>query len=493
MNITNGNELVFLGAHQLAKAIRERSVSAVEVLQAHLEQIVRHNSALNAIVTLDKEGAYQQAKAADAALGRGEVLGPLHGVPVTIKDCYETAGLRTTCGWKPLADYIPKHDATAVARLRSAGAIILGKTNLPELSQGFQTDSHLLGRGNNPWNLDCTPGGSTGGGAAAVAAGLSPLEIGSDIGGSVSIPAHFCGVFSLKPTEHRVSYAGMVKERPGALRAPSRLRVVGPLARCVEDLRLCLTLIEGADGRQWEVPPAPIEKFLERPLKEYRFAWTDDFGGVPVTQETRAMLTKLAGTLEDLGCRVEYRKPPGFDFMEALAVCGEITGYEANVTDQPAKLLLYRLLNKLPLNVGPYLRGFAKSSALDMRRYAQVLDRRDQFVAKMEDFLSDWDAWICPVTPGPAFTHRKLITPLGEPLEVEGQKLPYWVWGASYTAIANLTGNPAVVLPVISTAQNLPLGVQLLGRRWHDMELLSIAQKLSEEVTGIMAPRPPGY
>jgi amidase len=492
MKITDSNELVFLGAHQLARAIRERKVSAVEVLQAYLDQIARYNPALNAIVTLDAEGALKQAKAADVALKRGEVLGPLHGVPVTIKDCFETAGLRTTCGWKPLADYIPKQDATAVSRLRSAGAIILGKTNLPELSRGFQTDSPLLGRANNPWNLDYTTGGSTGGGAAALAAGLSPLEIGGDVGGSIRIPAHFCGVFGLKPTEHRVSYAGVVKELPGALRAKSRQLVIGPMARCIEDLRLCLSLIEGADGRQWEVPPAPIEKFSERPLKDYRFAWTDDFGGVPVTQETRTMLTKLAGALEDLGCRVEYSKPKGFDFGEAIEVCGEILGCEVNVTEEPAKVLLYRLLNKLPLNVGPLMRGIGKSSALNMRRYAQALDRRDHFMAKMENFLADWDAWICPVTPGPAFTHRKLTTLLGEPLAVEGQKLPYWVWGTSYAAIANLTGNPAVVLPVTQTAQNLPIGVQLFGRRWHDMELLSIAQKLSEEVTGTMAPRPPG-
>jgi amidase len=189
----------------LARAIRERTISAKEVLEADLAQIALHNPKLNAIVTLDEERARQRAKEADEAIARGENWGPLHGVPVTIKDFYATAGLRTTCSYKPLANYIPQQDATVVARLRSAGAIILGKTNLPMLGLGIQTDSPLFGRANNPWNLNYTPGGSTGGGAAAVVAGLSPLELGGDGGGSIRLPSHFCGVFGLKPTEHRVS------------------------------------------------------------------------------------------------------------------------------------------------------------------------------------------------------------------------------------------------------------------------------------------------
>ncbi len=310
------SDLVFSSAHQLAKDIRDRQVSSLEVLEAYLKQISQHNSKLNAIVTLDEERSRQRAKAADEALARGEIWGALHGVPVTIKDYFETAGLRSTCSYKPLANYIPNTDATAVARLRTAGAIILGKTNLPMLGIGLQTDSPLFGRANNPWNLGCTPGGSTGGGAAAVAAGLSPLELGGDGGGSIRAPSHFCGVFGLKPTEHRVSFAGLILGLPGGSRGWRHLAVVGPLARSVEDLRLCLSLIEGADNREWEVPPAPKETVPQRPLQACRFAWTDDFGGVPITADTRAILENLAITLEQLGCRVERCNPPGFDFAQ---------------------------------------------------------------------------------------------------------------------------------------------------------------------------------
>ncbi|MEW6497248.1 MAG: amidase [Cyanobacteriota bacterium] len=307
------NELVFLPAHELAQGIRDRNFSAVEVLDSHLSQIVKYNSSLNAIVTLDEERARERAKEADEALARGENWGALHGVPITIKDYLATARLRTTSSYPAFANDIPTEDATVVARLRAAGAIILGKTNMPMLTQGFQTDSPLFGRTNNPWNLGYTPGGSSGGGAAAVAAGLSPLDLGGDIGGSIRIPAHMCGIFGLKPTEYRVSNAGVVGRKAGSLTSVRHLRVLGPLARSITDLQLCLSLIEGADNRDWLVQSAPMEMSGEFSLSHYRFAWTDDFGGVPVTADTRMTLEKLTRELEALGCRVERCHPPNFN------------------------------------------------------------------------------------------------------------------------------------------------------------------------------------
>jgi amidase len=187
------NDILFSTATALARAIREKQVSAMEVLDAHLAHIAKHNPALNAIVTLDVEGARQRAQAADTALAHGETWGPLHGVPLTLKDAHSVAGMRTTAGFEPLKGYIPPKDGAIAARLKSAGAIILGKTNVPVLLGNFQTENPIFGRSNNPWNLDRTPGGSSGGACAAVAAGLVPLEIGSDLGGSIRLPAHFCG------------------------------------------------------------------------------------------------------------------------------------------------------------------------------------------------------------------------------------------------------------------------------------------------------------
>src|SRR4051812_18730606 len=192
----------FSGVNDIAAAIRAKRVSSVEVVDLYLQRIAKHNKALNAVCTLDEEGARKRAKEADDALARGELKGPLHGVPMTIKDALETEGLRTTGGFPPLANHVPRRDATAVARLKAAGAILLGKTNVPPLSADYRADNPIFGRTNNPWDLSRTPGGSTGGGSAAVSAGLSAFDVGSDLAGSVRTPAHFCGLFGLKPTEH---------------------------------------------------------------------------------------------------------------------------------------------------------------------------------------------------------------------------------------------------------------------------------------------------
>ncbi|MFQ5823294.1 MAG: amidase [bacterium] len=486
------SDLVFHTVNQLASAIRERKVSAMEVLKTQLSHIAQHNPALNAIVTLNEDRALQRAKEADSVLAQGELWGPLHGVPVTIKDAFETAGLRTTSSHKPLADYVPKQDATVVARLRAAGAIILGKTNMPELAMDVQCNSPLFGRANNPWDLGRTPGGSTGGGAAAVAAGLSPLEMGSDVGGSIRLPAHFCGVFGLKPTEHRVSGAGHIPGLPGDPKSVRYLRAIGPLARSVEDLKLCLSIIAGPDGRDWDIPPVPLDNPSKRALPELRFAWTDNFGGVPVTTESRAVLNKLARSLTELGCRVERHNPPGFDFEDAWETYGEILGTAVGVhVPLPLRVLGY-LLGPIMYMNDPTTRATMRGFGLIMQRFVKALTRRDALMKSMENFLSKWDAWLCPVSSTPAFTHRK--SSMGWPgkhIEVDSQKVPYWVGSMSYTTVLNLTGNPVVVLPLARSKDGLPIGVQVVGRRWHDLELLDIAAKIVEVTGGYQ--RPPGY
>jgi amidase len=461
-------------------------------MQAHLSHIAQHNPALNAIVTLDEERALQRAKEADAALARGEIWGPLHGVPVTIKDAFETAGLRTTSSFPPLANYVPKRDATIVARLRAAGAIILGKTNMPILTVDIQSNSPLFGRANNPWDLSRTTGGSTGGGAAAVAAGLSPLELGSDGGGSIRIPSHFCGVFGLKPTEHLVPGTGHIPDLPGAPKSLRHICSFGPLARCVQDLRLCLALIAGPDGQDMDVPPVPLEGTPARPLRELRFAWTDDFGGVPVTMETRAALERLAGTLAGLGCRVERANLPGFDFKLVWQTYGTIMGTIAGMSLPLPLRALGRLAGPIISRHEPIYRAIMQGTRRDMRRYFEALTRRDALIEALERFLSEWDAWLCPVSCTPAFTHRRSgVTWPAQTIEVDGIKIPYWKASISYTTPFNLTGNPVVVLPMAKSKEGLPIGGQVVGQRWRDLELLGVAEQLAE-VTGPYQ-CPPGY
>src|SRR5213078_2116751 len=229
-----------------------------EVLEAHLAQIDTHNAALNAIVTMDAERARERAREADKALARGELWGPLHGVPFTLKDAHATAGMRTTTGFPPLADYVPQEDSTVTARLKAAGGILLGKTNVAMMLGDYQTTNPIFGRTNNPWNIERTPGGSSGGAAAALAAGMTPFDIGTDLSASIRIPAHFCGVFCLKPTEQRVSLAGLIPDPRGTPRSVRIMSCIGPMARTVEDLPLLYPIIAGPDGRDTEVPPVPV-------------------------------------------------------------------------------------------------------------------------------------------------------------------------------------------------------------------------------------------
>ncbi|BAY22950.1 amidase [Calothrix sp. NIES-2100] len=457
-------DLVFLGAHQLAKAIRDRQVSSTEVIEAYLRQIAQYNPELNAIVTLDAENTIALSKAADQALAQGENWGILHGVPVTIKDTLETKGLRTTSSYQPLANYVPKQDATVVARLRAAGAIILGKTNTPQLADNFQTNSPLFGRTNNPWNHEYTPGGSTGGGASAIAAGLSPLELGSDIGGSIRVPAHFCGIFGLKPTEHRVSTLGHIPELPGTPKTIRHLQTIGTLARSVEDLRLCLSLIEGSELYQPEEMLIPQQINPVNTLQSYRYAWSAGFGDIPATAETKAALEKLASSLADLGCCIEqHNQLPNFDSNGVWDTYLNIYNFELGLL-QPDLTQIQQQQN-----------------------YITALSERDTLIATMEKFLSNWDAWLCPVVPVPAFTHRQP----GEPIEVDGCEFSYLEAIGAYTTIFNLTGNPAVVMPFTQSQDGLPIGVQVVGQRGSDMKLLEIAEKLTQ-VTGFFQ-RPPGY
>ncbi len=482
------SNLVFLPAYQIARGIRARTFSAVEVLEAYLAQIAQHNSKLNAIATLDETRARKRAKEADEALARGEIWGALHGVPITVKDALETEGLRTTSNYQPLANYVPQQDAIAVARLRAAGAIIMAKTNCATLAGDYQADGSMFGRANNPWNLDYTPGGSTSGGAAAVAAGLSPLELGSDGGGSIRQPAHCCGIYGFKPTDRLVPTIGHLPELPGYPQSIRHVLTIGALARSIEDLKLCLTLIAGTDPRQPEIPPVCLVNPPEKSLSSLRLAWTPELGNLTVDREISSALTNFMAQLADVGCQIEQKVPQEFDFDTAWETYGGFYALEI-LTAEPTfswanlwltlKTQYYKNQVDRQYRNSPVERGLFKSFPANFAKYMQALTQRDRFIAQMDRFLAEWDAYICPVSTISAFPHQ----PQGKPITVNGIKLPYITACAAYTILFNLTGHPVVVIPIGQTKNGLPIGVQIVGKRWQDLELLAIAQKFTE-VTG---------
>ncbi|NEZ60306.1 amidase [Adonisia turfae] len=491
------SDLVFLPAHKLAKMIRDGKISAVALLEAHLDQINRYNPRLNAICTLDAEGARKQAQQADDALAKGENWGPLHGVPMTVKDIFETAGLQTTVGYPPLKDYVPKQDATVVARLRAAGAVIMGKSNLAELAADFQSTNSLFPRVNNPWNVDYTAGGSSGGSAAVVAAGLSPLEIGNDIAGSVRQPAHFCGVYGLKPTERRISTAGHIPETPGMPHCLRQMLTIGCFARSIEDLRLGFSLLAGADPRRPEIPPVPLDVPSDKELSELKIAWIYEWPEIPVAAEILAAMQTVVQTLTEAGAQTDQWSPGDFDLSEIWTLYGQMAAYLNNYaqpkdwyTIRRSLTLLYRTATQGDRNLrqlGNFAKFWPELLRPSLKGYFETLTERDNYIARLDAALEPWDVWLMPVAATAAFTHR----PAWTVVEVNGKQYPHSIANGAYTIPFSLSGHPAVVIPVGQTSQGLPVGVQLVGKRWREMELLSIAQMLDQYIGECW--QPPGY
>ncbi len=486
--------IVFATASQLAQMIRDKEVSAVEVLNAYLEQIAKHNGKINAIATLDREKALKKAKEADEALAQGENWGTLHGVPVTIKDTFETAGLLTTAGYKPLRNYIPTQDATVVARLRQAGAIILGKTNLAEMASDYQSTNELFGRVNNPWNLDYTPGGSSGGSAAAIAAGFSALELGNDASGSTRQPAHFCGVYALKPTDRRLSTAGHIPEAPGMPKCIRQLMTVGSFARSIEDLRLCLSLTVGVDPRQPDVPPVPLDEGETKSLQHLRIAWSDSWEQMTPTSEIKEAINLTINQLKSVCGDMERWTSPPFDLPSAFKVCNQLTAlnfvysqpvdFDASQKNLPAMFREAtqgdKKLRDLS-NLSQFLPSLLNPS---LKQYFELLTQRDRFIAEMDKALENFDVWLCPVAMTTAFTHR----PKGAVIEIEERKVPYFLANGGYTMLFNLTGHPVVIIPIGQTKNRLPIGMQIVGKRWREMKLLAIAKQIDEIVGDFQHP-----
>ena len=442
-------------AHALADAIRRRQLSSRELLEHYLARVERLNPTLNAVVTLDPDGARRAADHADAALTRGEDVGPLHGVPMTIKDSFETAGLRSTCGF-PDWDSVPDRDAEAVARLRRAGAVIFGKTNTPTLAGDWQTHNPIFGVSNNPWDTTRTTGGSSGGSAAALAAGLTALELGSDIAGSIRVPSNWCGTCGHKTSWGVIPQRGHLPPPPGGV-AETDLGVVGPMARDVADLQLALDILAGPDQNQataWrlELPPARAKA-----LSQFRIAaWLDD-AAYPVEPDVGSVLEAAASALRRAGaCMVDVRPPTTLPDLVGLHM-----------------ELLYPLMEP--------------SSKTLHRDWLSANERREQLRAAMAEYFRDVDALLMPVAVVPAVEHDHSEPLAARKIRTTSGIRPYldllgWV------GLATVAYLPATVVPVGRTAEGLPVGIQIVGPYLEDRTTLALAGHLEELLGGFAPP-----
>jgi amidase len=464
----------------ISRAIVNGELSSAEAVEECLGRIGRLDPKLRAMAYVNADAARKRAAEADAALRRGENWGPLHGVPVTVKDQYATRGIPTTVGLPSLKNQVPDHDATAVKRLLEAGAVLLGKTNMPPLAMDFQTRSPLFGTANNPWDLSRTPGGSTGGGAAAVAAGLSPLELGTDLMGSIRIPAGFCGVFAFRPTEGTVPLSGA---NPGIAYASPRtarhLLCPGFISREIDDLELALSVTAGPDAGEPEIPRL-ARNFVAGTGARLSVAWTDGMGETVCSENVREVLAGFINRLAAAGITVRKEFPDEFDPDEALEIFGELFSTEYLRFPLPLKLLI-SLSRSREDRAFPANRTVLRTGYL---RYLGILERRERLVWALERFLQHADCLACPVTMTEAPRHiaprgkKNGITDYGAGVPVDGKTVYYTRAFAGFTLPFSLTGHPVAVIPAGFTREVLPVGVQLIGRRWDDYRLLEIARTM---------------
>jgi amidase len=469
MTVESDIDVAFASASSLARLLGSRQLSATELIEFAFERIERLNGSINAIVTLDADRATARARAADEATARGESWGPLHGVPYTLKDTQSTQGVRTTAGYPPLRDYVPEVDATVAARLKAAGGILLGKTNSALLAYDQQTTNPIFGRTNNPWDQSRTPSGSSGGAGAAIAAGLTPLDVGSDSGGSIRVPAHFCGIYGLKPTMGLVSEYGHIPELPGRPRLDWVLSTSGPLARSLEDIDLALRLIAGPDGKDRIVAPRTLDAPAIAERGRLRIAWTRTFPGTTVSQEIAWTLERLATDLAKSGVCVE-EVIPVLSFEEQWHMYQTISN-----TTWRNRARLYGIHEVDDGEVLP-----------SRTQVSDALDRRQRVVTQWEAFFAEWDVLLCPPCMTTAYPHCEP----GSPILVDGKPARYDE-ECRHGYEFNLTGHPSLVCPLALSSSGLPIGVQMVSARWADVRLLDIASAISDCFSPLGAP--PGF
>jgi amidase len=488
------SELDFASALAAARAIRRGDVSSVELTTHLLGRIQQFNPQLNAIVTLTAEAALERARAADAARARGEWWGPFHGIPCTIKDSFETAGVRTTAGAPSFANHVPEADAGVVARLRVAGAVILGKTNAPLLASDVQSYNDIFGTTNNPWDPSRTPGGSSGGEAAALAAGLSYLGVGSDIGGSIRTPAHFCGVYGHKPTLNVVPLRGHIPPPPGGPPGyPQDLAVAGPMARAAGDLRVALEVLGGPDDEagayRWALPPARGSR-----LSDYRIGFVLDDPFCPVASDVGEVLGKAVEALRQAGANLEEGWPTGVVSAEQFATYAYLLAatFAYLLPDdqvEPVRQLATR-------QDGSIRARRARAWTAPHKSYQIATLRRMAARAMWQEYFRTHDAFLMPTAFVTAFPHDHSEAPPGPAVvriddrviaTAEGPR-PYghmffWI------SFATLTGLPATTAPVGVARDGLPVGIQIIGPYLEDATPIDLASRLADVTGGFRAPK----
>jgi amidase len=483
-------DLHLQSAAELAALIRARKLSSVELLELYLKRIAAHNGVLNAVVTLDEDRARSAARAADDELATRGPRGPLHGLPITVKDAYETAGMRSTAGAKPWANHVPAHNAVAVQRLIDAGAFVIGKTNVPAYCADMQSYNEIFGVTKNPHDLARTPGGSSGGAAVSVACGFTAFELGSDIGGSIRTPSHWTGVYGHKPSYGIVPQRGHLPPAPDSLFEPD-LSVCGPLARAAGDLSLTLDVLAGPDRLQAKGYRLQLPRPRASRLRDYRVAvWLDD-EAFPVDAEVGSVLSAAVDALEKNGARVDRAARPERSLASMFETYQQLLNPVLTVGWKEKLVATLQQLAQAPIpddRLQAPLFRFARHATVRHADVLQIAEQRERDRVQWERFFERYDVLLCPVTGNAAIPHMHEGTPVTRTLTINGKAEPYnTIMG--WIGMATSAHLPATVVPVGRTAGGLPVGMQVIGAYLEDHTTIDVAARIGEIAGGFVPPK----
>ncbi|MFE6664066.1 amidase [Streptomyces sp. NPDC057697] len=481
-------EQILLTAENMTAALRAGEVSSAELTDEAIARIERDDKAVNAICVPDFDRARAAARRADQARAHGED-GPLFGVPVTVKESYDVVGMTTTWGMPQHRDFMPTEDAVQVSRLKAAGAVVLGKTNVPLGLQDIQSFNEIYGTTNNPWDHSRTSGGSSGGSAAALASGFGALSIGSDIAGSLRTPAHFCGIYAHKPTLGLAPTRGMAPPPAPALPVDPDLAVAGPMARSARDLTLLLDVMAGPDeltlGVAYDVtlPPARHER-----LRDFRVLVLDEHPLIPTGSAVRAGVRRVADALVEGGARVEWHSPLLPDLTEAAVLYTQLL-FSSSVARFPVEAK--EQLRARAAELGQDDRSLdavrLRSMVFSHHDWMEANSRRELHRQGWRRLFAEFDTVVCPITPTPAFPHDHNPDPRERRIDIDGVEYPYFdqlVWAGA----ATMPGLPATAVPAGRSPEGLPVGVQLIGPMFEDRTPLRLAELLEHEIGGFQSP-----
>ena len=480
---------IYKSATELAELIRKGNATSTQIIKEHFEQIKLHNNDLNAIVINFEKEALLEAECCDKETLEGKYRGPLHGVPITVKEQFWIKGVKSTLNFKMLKNWRATTDAVIIERLKNAGAIIIGKTNVPKNLTDSQVNGDIYKEGKNPYDLNLTPGGSSGGSATAIASGMTPIGLGSDLGGSIRNPANFCGLYGLKPTESTIPLQGAMPNFSNTKGFVFHMAQAGPLARNIEDIELLWSVIKGEHNSDRTVSPIKWKDCDDLTCNDFKISWIDSWSGYMPSSETKNVISSFIKKIEDSGFKITNTKPPELLHQKTLSLSMRLFSQliSQSIPWYIKPLVKIQLKKGLLKGVKLYNKEINNGFKDSFKYYSETMGIRAEIISEWETYFEKNDILICPTGFGPAFKRSKI----GEPIIYNGKKIKYFDYVWPYLGCFNGSGHPCLTIPLGLNKEGLPIGIQIVGAYWSEPKLIQFTKLISKFNTNFI--QPPNY